>query len=212
MSIDILIKQLNSDDPPLQSRAALFLRLEGDIHSAYSVLPLLIKKARKVDVENGHIDLHSSNFVGEAAKTSPRLIRKVGYSEENDLHRLVLNWVFDLNYCSELNAAAHSVAALGELWLPPESVRTRLIEMVHIHRRPDNKLEHPGTVRALAFRELASRDRETAKKLIDTSARQEFVGFMNYQIEEHRKRHPNNETVRPKYRAEIDWLNNADAG
>ena len=209
MSIETLIKQLKFGDPPFQSRAAALLQLEN---GAYPVLPLLVKKAREIDVNNGPIDIHSSNFVGEAAKTAAKQIRKIGYSENDEFHRHVKDWILELNYCSEINAAAHSVTALGDLWTPPESVRTRLIELVHIQRRPDNLLDHPGTVRGLAYRELSSRDRETAQRLIDTPARREFQEFINYLLDIYRIEYPNNKNMPQRLWTEIAWLEETAAG
>ena len=203
------IEHLQSGDVQLQEKASVLFHFIDD---AYSVLPILIEKAQAVNVERGPIDIHASNFVGYAVKQSARLVRKQGYSEADTFHRRIKDWILELNYCSELNVAAHSVTALGDLWTPPESMRERLIELAQNQIRPDNPLEYPGgTVRCLAFRELSSRDRETALTLVDTPARHEFVSFINQHLELYRVKYPNNVKVPTALKAEIAWLPNANA-
>ena len=208
MKIETCIEHINSEDPRLQCKAAVLMRLED---YANSILPLLVERAKQVDVDAGEIEINYSNFVGEAAKTSAKLIRKIGCNDHSEFHRQVKNWILELNYCSELNAAAHSVSALGDLWTPPELVRTRLIDLVHVERRPDNKPENAGTIRGLAFRELTSRDREAARLLINTPARRDFEEFINYQLDYYRSKYPNNNNMPQRLWSEIAWLDKADA-
>ena len=206
---DRWINQLKSNDWGLQLNATLLHPLDDE--TAYSIMPLMIEKAKEVDVDHGAIDIKASSFVGRSATNAARLIRERGYSDQDKFHREVRDWILELNYCSEINVAAHSVIALGNLWVPPESVRTRLIELVNIQRRSDNELEHPGTIRGTAFRQLASRDRKTAQQLIDTPARREFQESIIHQLEIYGVKYPNNEKVPHDLKAEIEWLTDANA-
>ena len=204
MKRNTCIEHLRSGDPKLQEKATLLLHLVDD---AYSILPLMIREAQAVDTSIGPIELSASNFVGYAAKQSARLIRQQGYSDTDKFHRRLKEWIFELNYCSELNAAGHSIAALGNLWTPPESVRERLIELTASDVRSDNPLEYPGgTIRCLAFRELSSLDRETAIRLIDTPARYDFETFINHKLDYYRTRFPKNAKALKTLKAEIAWL------
>ena len=204
------IEHLESGDGKLQEKAALLFHLVDD---GYSILPLMVEKAKAIDVNNGPIELSASNFVGYAAKQSARLIRQQGYSRADEFHRRIKDWIFGLNYCSEINAAGHSVTALGNLWTPPESVRERLIELAGGDVRSDNPLEHPGgTMRCLAFRELSSLDRETAIRLIDTPARYDFETFIDHRLDYYRTNFPKNVKAPKALKSEIAWLTDACGG
>jgi len=172
----------------------------------------MVEKAREVDVTNGTTDIHSSNFVGRAARNAARAIRKRGYSNQDEFHINVVDWIFELNHCSELNVAGYSVQALGDLWIPPDSVRERLIELVHTNRRPDNPQDNTGTIRGEAYRVLSRRDRETAKQLLNTPARIEFQRHVNRCLDKYRVRFPNNKNVPRDLEAEIAWLTDTNAG
>jgi len=203
------IEQLNSGDRALQCNVAIFAGLQFE-DKAYPILPLMIEKAREVDVYNGQIDLHSSNFVGYTTRTTARLIKRRGFSRTDEFHREVLDWIFSLNYCTELNVAAHSVHALGELWIPPESVRQRLIELVHDERCQDNQPHN--SIRGLAYQMLSRLDRTIARNLIDTAARHDFQNAINHRLEEYRIKYPHNDNVPRDLQAEIGWLSSENAG
>ena len=206
---DIWIKKLESNNRGTQLSATCLHPLDRDDDAVYSIMPLMVEKAMEVDVHSGPIDLISATFVGRAAKNAARSIRQQGYSDRDEFHRQVAGWIFELNYCSELNTAALSVEALGELWVPPKSVRKRLIELVHSERRADN--QQPGTIRAIAYRMLSKRDRDTAKQLIDTPARKEFQSGINELLQRYRLEFPNNANVPQGLWSEIAWLEDANA-
>jgi len=209
---EVWIKRLKSNDRTLQLNATMLHPLDKDDDAVYSILPLMVEKAREVDVNNGATDIHSSTFVGRAATNAARGIRKRGYSNRDEFHRLVVDWILELNHCSDLNVAGYSVRALGCLWVPPDSIRERLLELVHANRRPDNPKDNLGSIRGLAYRMLSQRDRAAAKQLIDTPARVDFQNQINAELEMYRVKYPNNENVPRDLEAEIGWLSDAGAG
>ena len=194
-------RQLESNDRRRQVQAAHFAQYED---GAYDLLPLMIKKAKEIDVDHGPIDLVSSNFLGSAIQTSAKLIRRRGFNENDGFQQEVLDCIFELNFCSELNVAACSIYALGEWWIPPERVRDRIIELVHIDRRPDNT--HPNTIRGIAFRMLARHDSDAAIQLIHTPAKQDFENAINYWLKEYREKYPDNDGTPNTIKSDVEWL------
>ena len=209
MDTETLIKRLESKDRRYQCHAAIFAPLED---RNYSILPLMIDKAQEVDINHPSIDLDSSNFVGLTARAAAKLIRRRDYSSRDPLHLRAKDWILKLNYCTDMNIAGHSVNALGDLWIPPDSIRERLIQLVHTQCRPENQDKYPSTIRALAYRMLSLRDRDTARQLIDMPARKEFQNLIAHLLDEYRIKYPNNEKVPHNLRDEVEWLKDEDAG
>ena len=193
---------------PVQSRhrPSIFrTRIISDTDKAYSEIPNFVRLAKQVFSNDGTFEQDTQNFVvGTSIRTAAKLIRKRGYQKNEELHGSVLNWILDLNHCYNLSVAAVSIYALGDWWTPPETVRQRLIELVHLKRRPDN--QHPVTLPGIAYRVLTQRDPKTALQLTETPARLDFEKAIKHWVRQYRIEHPDNDRLPNTLSGDVKWL------
>ena len=175
-----------------------------DYLTHYPILPFLIRSARTADPTAKDYDL----FLNSALRSTAVLINKRGYDPNESLHCDALQWFLSSSVSDNIEIAASSIWALGDLGIPPYEVRDQLEMLIQTDARTKND-DNPNTCRAVAFRMLARLDRETAGKYIDSAASREFQNAIAYWLEHYRVNYPTNDNVPRNLRAESEWLHDA---
>ena len=169
----------------------------------YPLVPLLIRSAKTADTAVAHYD----SFMLQALRTTAMLINRFGYDPDTAVHRDAIDWIFQSNASNNIEVAAGSIWALGDLGVPPTSVCDRLEELVVAE--PRRKGDSPNTCRALAFRMLARLERETAKKYINSPACSEFRAAISFWFDDLKNRYPDNANLPQELYNETQWLGHA---
>ena len=195
MQLKYYIRSLYSRRLRDRSSAAHFLQQEELSH--YPILPLLIRSAKTADQAAERYD----DFLLNALRATAVLIKKRGFDPNDSLHSDALDWIVSSSVSENIEVAAGSIWALGDLGVPPSAVRDQLESLIVSDARRKNG-DHPNTCRAVAFRMLARIDRETAFKYVGSAACREFRETVAYWLDKH-------PTWISKLRAESEWLENA---
>ena len=190
----------------LGARAFAANKLQFGTHSQlayYDILPLLLHSAKTADSNAKGYE----QFISNALRAAGALVNSFGYDSNDSVHAEVVNWIFESNESDNIEIAASSIWALGDLGVPPSSVQNRL-EML-ITSPPRRKPDNPNTCRAVAFRMLARLDREAAREYVDSPACTEFREAVSSWFDYYKTKYPNNNNIPQELYYETEWLENA---
>ena len=144
-------------------------------------------------------------FLGEALRATAFLVNRFGYDSSNSFHREAEDWIVQSSVSENIEVAAMAIWALGDLGIPPLSVRDQLKQLIEsAPRKGPGQPDHPNTCRAIAFRMLARIDRESAYRYIDSPACREFQEALSCWMDEY----PENINRRRELYSETEWLRN----
>ena len=170
-----IIRDLYSNHLNVRAWAASRLHYdETDGQHPHDLLPLLIRSAKSADSGKAKHDA----FMLAALRATGFHVNSMGYDSNSYLHREALEWIIQSTVSDNIETAASAIWALGDLGIPPASVRERLELLIVSDARSNG--DTPNTCRALALRMLARLDMETALHYIDSPASHELRDVVSY--------------------------------
>jgi len=122
------------------------------------------------------------NLVGCGARSLGTIVNAVGFNNADELHAEILNWLLQLTSCNHVQIAAYGIYGIGDLGIPPEAIRHRLEELIRGERRDDD--HDVITCRAIAFRCLATNNRDFAQPFVELPACAEFLSAVDHWLTE----------------------------
>ncbi|WP_182871495.1 hypothetical protein [Stieleria mannarensis] len=191
----------SSATPERNCLAAAKLRNLGE--SGRHLLPVVYQLCREVVVD-GELSKVEYGFLLSAVRSIGCVINSIDFDARDELHTEFVDWAIALTYSADNELRAIGIWTLGDLGVPPECVRERLIDLVGSERYA-NDHDHT-TSRSIAFRMLARVSRETAAKFIGTEACKEYLQSMNFWLRRNAERPTGHYDHGPALEAEVAWL------
>ncbi|WP_430451002.1 hypothetical protein [Rhodopirellula europaea] len=194
-------KVFSSCAPKRNCLAAAKLRNLGG--SGRHLLPVVYRLCREIDL-NGELDQAEYGFLLSAVRSIGCVIHSIGFDPTDDLHVEFVDWTIALTHCSDNELRAIGIWTLGDLEIPPESVRERLIELVGSDRYGND--HEQTTCRSIAFRMLARVSQKSAAEFVGTEACNEYLQSMDLWLRRNAERPNGHYDHGPELEAEVAWL------
>ena len=194
-------KVFSSTAPKRNCLAAAKLRNLGG--SGRHLLPVVYRLCREVDL-NVKLDQADYGFLLSAARSIGCVIHSTGFDPSDDLHVEFVDWTLSLTHRSDNELRAIGVWTLGDVGIPPESVRRRLVDLVGSGRLSND--HEVTTCRSIAFRMLARVSQKSAEEFVGTEACNEYLQSMDLWLRRNAERPHGQYDCGPELEAEVAWM------
>ena len=110
------------------SAAAIFLASQGA--DGYHNVELMLAQCKTLNLSRNSFDKCEDILLLSGTLTIIQMVRNVGYDGADPLHRDLFTWIDGLTNFVTAKIRGAGVWGYGDLGTPPESVSSRLIELV----------------------------------------------------------------------------------
>jgi len=202
MDTEWFAQKLAQPDVRSHSAAAIFLASQGA--DGYRHVETTLKRCKQLDLSKNAFDKCEGMLLFSGTRAIAQIVRAVGYNDADQLHRDVFAWIDFLARFHTAEIRTVGIWGLGDLGIPPQFVSSRLVELATEQTLPDEV--DIITCRGIAFRMLARIDRDTASKLVDTPACNEYLSATKMWRADFIRKYPDNTERLFELDAESAWL------